>query len=135
MLVLGSGALTFAFAAEAHLWSLAADPSLDRSAMVALVHLESASTAVSLLKAGFPLVGIGTILLMAGLLRSAAVPRWQPALVLVGTVASLAAAPGSPIAPLLITPAVVGYLALAGRVLRSPAPQAADRSPEPAATS
>jgi len=78
-----------------------------------------------MLLAGFPLTGIGTILLMAGLLRSAAVPRWQPALVLVGTVASLAAAPGAAAGPFLLAPAVVGYAGLAWSVLRASSSPAA----------
>jgi hypothetical protein len=60
LLTVGCGALAVAFSAEAHLWSLAADPSLDRSALVPLVALEADSPAMSLLRAGFPLVGLGT---------------------------------------------------------------------------
>ena len=118
LLVLGCGALTAAFAAEAHLLPLAADPSLDRSAMVSLAGLEEGSPVMSLLTAGFPLTGIGTLMLMAGLLRSGAVPRWQPALVVVGTVASLGAPPGSALGPVLLAPAVAGYLGLAWMVGR-----------------
>lgn len=118
LVVLGGGALAIAFGAEAHLLSLAADPSLDRSAMVALAELESDSPAVSLLMAGFPLFGLGTLALMAGLIRSAAVPRWQPVLVVVGTLTSIAASPGSELGPLLFAPSVAGYLALAASVAR-----------------
>ena len=118
LLVVGAGALAIAFGAEAHLLSVAADPSLDRGAMVELAELEEDSPAMSLLNVGFPLVGLGTLLLMTGLLRSRAVPVWQPALVLVGTVTSLAAAPGSDLAPLLFAPSVAGYLALAWSVAR-----------------
>lgn len=117
LLVLGCGALTVAFSAEAHLWSLAADPSLDRDAVTALVALEEDSPAMALLGAGFPLVGVGTLLLMTGLLRSRSVPWWQPALVLAGTLASLGAAPGSDLGPLLLAPAAAGYLLLARQVL------------------
>lgn len=121
LMVLGGGALAIGFGAEAHLLSVAADPSLDRNAVVALARLEEDSAAVSLLMAGFPLFGLGTMLLMAGLIRSRAVPRWQPVLVLVGTFTSFAAAPGSAIGPLLFAPSVLGYLALAASVAR-PAP-------------
>ena len=117
LLALGGGALTVAFSAEAHLWSLAADPSLDPDGLVGLVALEEASPAMSLLGVGFPLVGLGTMLLMAGLLRSGQVPWWQPALVLLGTVASLGAAPGSDLGPLLLSPAALGYVLLAREVL------------------
>ena len=117
LLVLGCLALTVAFSAEAHLWSLAADPSLDQDALVPLVALEETSPAMALLGAGFPLVGLGTVLLMTGLLRSGQVPWWQPALVLLGTVASLGAAPGSDLGPLLLSPAAVGYVLLARQVL------------------
>jgi hypothetical protein len=120
LLTVGCGALAVAFSAEAHLWSLAADPSLDRSALVPLVALEADSPAMSLLRAGFPLVGLGTVLLMTGLLRSGRVPWWQPALVLLGTVASLGAAPGSDLGPVLLSPAAVGYLLLARQVLHGP---------------
>ncbi len=120
LLALGAGALTVAFSAEAHLWSLAADPSLDQQALVALVALEGDSPAMTLLRAGFPLVGLGTVLLMTGLLRSGRVPRWQPGLVLLGTVASLGAAPGSDLGPLLLSVAAVGYLCLARQVLVEP---------------
>jgi hypothetical protein len=123
LLALGAGALTVAFGAEAHLWSLAADPSLDRQSLVALVALEEDSPAMTLLQAGFPLVGLGTVLLMTGLLRSGQVPRWQPGLVLLGTVASLGAAPGSDLGPLLLSIAALGYLFLARQVLvAQPAP-------------
>ena len=130
LLVLGCGALTAAFAAEAHLLPLAADPSLDRSAMVALAELEEGSLLLTLLMAGLPLTGIGTLLLMAGLLRSTAVPRWQPALVLLGTLASVVAPPGSALGPVLLAPAVAGYLALGWEIARRrpevpPAPAAA----------
>ena len=128
LLALGAGALTVAFSAEAQLWSLAADPSLDQDALVGLVALEEGSPAMAMLQAGFPLVGIGTILLMSGLLRSRQVPRVAPALVLVGTLASLGAAPGSDLGPLLLSPAAVGYLLLASQVLRRPA-----TAPDPAA--
>ena len=117
LLALGGGALAVAFSAEAHLWSLAADPSLDQDALVGLVALEEGSPAMALLGLGFPLVGLGTVLLMAGLLRSRQVPWWQPALVLIGTLASLGAAPGSDLGPLLLSPAVVGYALLARQVL------------------
>ena len=128
LLALGGGALTVAFSAEAHLWSLAADPSLDHSALVALVSLERDSPAMSLLGAGFPLVGLGTVLLMSGLLRSGAVPRWQPALVLLGTLASLGASPGSGLGPVLLSPAAVGWVLLAREVLRA-APDDVPRQP------
>ena len=117
LLALGGGALTVAFSAEAHLWSLAGDPSLDQDALVGVVALEDASPAMGLLGLGFPLVGLGTVLLMTGLLRSRRVPWWQPALVLLGTVASLGAPPGSDLGPLLLSPAAVGYVLLARQVL------------------
>jgi hypothetical protein len=117
--VVGCASLVFAFAAEAHLWSLAADPSLDRSALVPLVALEHGSPAMTALMAGFPMLGAGTILLMSALLRSGAVPRWQPALVLVGTLTSVAAAPGSALGPLLFAPSTVGMLALAVSLARA----------------
>lgn len=89
--------------------------------MDALARLEEDSAAVSLLMTGFPLFGLGTILLMSGLIRSRSVPWWQPALVLLGTFTSFAAAPGSDLGPLLFAPSVMGYLALAWSVGR-PAP-------------
>ncbi len=125
---LGGAALTVAFSAEAHLWSLAGDPSLDQDALVGIVALEDSSPAMALLGLGFPLVGLGTVLLMTGLLRSGQVPWWQPALVLFGTVASLGAAPGSDLGPVLLSPAVLGYALLARQVLVAAEP-AADRSP------
>jgi hypothetical protein len=128
--VLGGAALAIAFGAEAQLWSLAADPSLDRAAMVELVALEHDSPGLALLMAGFPLAGIGSLLVMAGLLRSGTVPRWQPGLVVVGLLASLPAAPGSDLGPLLFAPAVVGQLALALSVLRSGSPASVPSAPE-----
>jgi hypothetical protein len=130
--VLGGGALAIAFGAEAQLWSLAADPSLDRAAMTELVALEHDSPGLALLMAGIPLAGIGSLLVMAGLLRSGAVPRWQPGLVVVGLLASLAAAPGSSIGPLLFAPAILGHLALAVSVLRvgGREPTTVEREPE-----
>ena len=122
MVVVGGIALSTAFAGEVAHASLA-DPSVDRAAAVTVLELEEGGLAPVLLAAGFPLTGIGTILLMAGLLRSRVVPRWQPALVLVGTLGSLAAAPGAELAPYLLSPALVGYAGLAWSVLR-----AADRS-------
>lgn len=118
LMALGGGCLAIAFGAEAHLLSLAADPSLDRAAMVALAELESDSPAVGLLMTGFPLLGLGTLALMGGLIRSGVVPRWQPVLVVVGTFTSIAAAPGSELGPLLFAPSVAGYLALAASVAR-----------------
>ena len=124
LLALGAGALTVAFSAEAHLWLLAADPSLDQEPLVALVALEDSSPAMSLLGLGFPLVGLGTVLLMTGLLRSRQVPWWPPALVLLGTIASIGAPPGSDLGPLLLSPAALGHVRLARQVLlRDEAPE------------
>lgn len=116
--VTGGSLLVFAFGAEAHLTSLAADPSLDATAMAALVELEGDSPGLAALMTGFPLLGVGTLLVMAALYRSRVVPRWQPGLVLVGTLTSVAAAPGSDLGPLLFLPSVVGTLALAVTVAR-----------------
>lgn len=116
MVVLGAVALTIAFGAEVHMSALG-DPSVDREAAVAIAELEDGSLLPVLLGAGFPLTGVGTILLMAGLLRSRVVPRWQPSLVLVGTLGSLAAAPGADLGPYLLAPALVGYAGLAWSVL------------------
>ncbi|MDQ3151163.1 MAG: hypothetical protein M3R63_05365 [Actinomycetota bacterium] len=55
--------------------------------------------------AGLSLVGIGQLLLVAGLLRSRTVPWGAPTLVLV---ASFAGAPGSLLGPVLLLPAVAG---------------------------
>jgi hypothetical protein len=126
---IGGGMLAIAFGAEAELVSLAADPSLDRTAMAALLDLQPASPATALLMAGFPFAGIGSLLLAVALLRSRSVPRWMPALVLLGLVASFAAAPGSHVGPFLLAPAVIGYFALARELVR-----AARRSPVDAGT-
>lgn len=118
--VLGSSGLVFAFAAEAHLWSLAGDPSLDPAAVVPLLALEQGSPAADLLLVSFPFVGLGSLLLMSGLLRSRSVPRWQPALVVVGSLTSIAATPGLAIGPLLFLPGLLGSLALAVSVAQGP---------------
>ncbi len=55
--------------------------------MAALANLEPASPAVTMLMIGFPLVGLGQLLLAAGLLLSRAVPWWAPALALAVAVA------------------------------------------------
>lgn len=120
LMVLGGSVLTFAFGAEAHLLSLASDRSLDTSAMVELTALESSSLGARALLIGFPLLGLGQVVLMIGLLRSRAVPTWMPWAVLVGLIASLAAAPGALLGPLLLAPAVVGQLGLARQVVRQP---------------
>jgi hypothetical protein len=117
--VLGGATLAIAFGAEAHLLSVAADPSLDAAAMTALAALEGHSPAMTMILLGVPLTGIGQILLAAGLLRARVVPRWAPALVLVGLLASIAGTPGSLIGPVLLLPAVVGYAALAVAVARA----------------
>ncbi len=127
---LGGGALALAFASEAYLHALAADPSLDRAAMAQLLDRFDDSSALTLLLAGFPLAGLGTVLLMSGLLRSRAVPLWQPALVLVGMVVSFGATPGLSWGPLLFAPAALGQLALASSVLRRPVPLTAPQLPE-----
>ncbi|MGH3929726.1 MAG: hypothetical protein ACRDTF_07090, partial [Pseudonocardiaceae bacterium] len=81
--------------------------------------LEPASPGAMLIMIGLPLVGLGQILLAAGLLRSRAVPWWAPTLVLVGLVASFAGGPpGSLLGPILMLPAVVGYFALAMSMIR-----------------
>ncbi len=117
--VLGGSTLAIAFGAEAHLLSVAADPSLDHEAMTALAELEPASPAAMFIMIGLPLIGLGQILLAVGLLRSRAVPWWAPTLVLVGLVASFAGGPpGSLLGPILMLPAVTGYLALAMSMTR-----------------
>jgi hypothetical protein len=120
MSVVGGFLLAFAFAAEAQLMSLAADPSLDPVAMAPLLDLQEEGPAMAMLTAGFPLAGIGSLLLMCGLLRGRVVPRWQPALVLFGTFTSIAATPGLAIGPLLFLPSVIGTLFLAVTVGRGP---------------
>ena len=120
MSVVGGFLLAFAFAAEAQLMSLAADPSLDPVAMAPLFDLQDEGPAMAMLIAGFPLAGIGGLLLMGGLLRARVVPRWQPALILFGTFTSIAATPGLAIGPLLFLPSVIGTLFLAVSVARGP---------------
>ena len=117
--VLGGAVLAVGFGAEAHLLSLAVDPSLDRAAMVELAALEASAPAMTMIAIGVPLLGLGQLLLAGGLLASRAVPRWQPALVLAGYIASIAAAPGSILGPILLVPAVVGYAAIALTLARS----------------
>ena len=119
MSVVGLFFLVFAFAAEAQLMSIAADPSLDPAAMAPLLNLQEQGPGMGLLGAGFPLVGIGGLLLHAGLIRSRVVPLWQPALVVLGTFTSIAATPGLAIGPLLFLPSVIGMLFLAAAVARS----------------
>lgn len=116
--VLGGATLAIAFGAEAHLLSVAADPSLDAAAMAALAALEHHSPAMTMILLGVPLVGVGQLLLAGALLRARTVPRWAPALVLAGLVVSLAGAPGSLLGPIALLPAVVGYAALAVTVAR-----------------
>ena len=115
---LGGATLAISFGAEAHLLLVAADPSLDPAAMDALAAAELHSPGVAMIMIGVPLTGLGQIVLMAGLLRSRQVPRWQPALVLAGLVASLAGAPGSLIGPIALVPAIVGYAVLAVGIAR-----------------
>ena len=120
MSTVGGFLLAFAFAAEAQLMSLAADPSLDPAAMAPLLDLQEDGVAMAMLVAGFPVAGIGSLLLMCGLLRARVVPRWQPALILFGTFTSIAATPGLAIGPLLFLPGVIGTLFLAASVARGP---------------
>lgn len=120
MSVVGGFLLTFAFAAEAQLMSLAAHPSLDPVAMAPLLDLQEEGVAMTMLEAGLPFAGIGGLLLMCGLLRGRVVPRWQPALILFGTFTSIAATPGLAIGPLLFLPSVIGTLCLAVTVARGP---------------
>jgi hypothetical protein len=127
MVVLGGGAMAIAFGAEAHLLSLAADPSLDRSAMVALAELEQDSPAIALLMAGFPLFGLGTLALMAGLIRSCARRRRDPRLARGGTRVGARAAAARPLRRRLPRPGGVGG-ATARRGARNP-PRGA--GPEP----
>lgn len=114
----GGATLAIGFGAEAHLLSVAAGPGLDPAAMDALAAAEHHSPAMAMITIGVPLVGLGQIVLMAGLLWSRQVPRWQPAIVLVGLVASVAGAPGSLIGPIVLVPAVVGFVALAVGIAR-----------------
>lgn len=129
--VLGGGLLALAFAAEVHLLPLAADPSLDRSAMTALAELEEGSPLMAVLPPGFALNGLGTLLLSLGLLRSGVVAKWKPALVIVGLLASTAAGPGESVGALLLAPAVLGFLALAVDVARGPRPDQQVAEPAP----
>jgi hypothetical protein len=55
---------------------------------------------------------------MTGLLRSGGSRGGSPPWCCSGTVASLGAAPGSDLGPVLLSPAAVGYLLLARQVLR-----------------
>lgn len=130
--VLGGVVLTMAFGAEAHLLPLAADPSLDPTAMAELAELEDGGLLMKMLFLGFPLNGLGTILLMCGLLRSRVVPAWKPGLVLVGLLASFGAGPGAAIGPFLLAPAVLGSLALAVDVARGHREQPVTEEHEPA---
>ncbi len=123
---LGSILLSAAFFIEASLLRLATG--LEPQAALALTDAYTGTPEFFVIPLAILLGGIGTVLLSSALLASRAVPRWQPITLVIGTLGSLAAAPGTPLGPIAFGVIFVASVFLAREIVQ-PTPSAAPLQP------
>lgn len=115
----GSAVLSLSFATEASVLRLAAT-ALDQADAAALAEAYTRTPEFFAIPVGVLAGVLGAVLIGAALLAGRSVPRWQPVVYLLGTLASLTAAPGSPVGPMAFAAVAVASAAMAARIVRVP---------------
>lgn len=116
--VVGSVLLAVAFLTEASTFRLLAEGDVPHAAAVALADDYTGTPEFFAVGVGFLFAVVATLLFVAALLRSRTVPRWMPALLLLGTVATSASPPGAPVGPIGFAVVAVAGAGLAGELRR-----------------
>lgn len=135
--VISGTLLAIAFAAEASALRLAASAPIDESSALAIAEAYTRTPEFFVIPVAVLAGAIGNVLLMSALLVSNSVPRWQPVAYIMGTLATLAAVPGSLLGPVAFGVVAVVSAFLAARIVRDTTPVAAGSGPllQPATTS
>lgn len=96
-------------------WGASA-PGLDHGAtMQTLLHLEGGLVGLPVSYWSIPVFGVGLVVMAVGLLVARSVPRWLPALLILGVVAALLTAGLGPVVALTQAPLAVALVGLAVR--------------------
>lgn len=127
--IVAAALLGVAFGIEASVMRLAVTSGLESSASLALTEAFMAAPEFFAVPVGVLAYTFAGVLLASALLVARAVPRWQAGLYLVGVLATLAGAPGSPLGPIAFAIVTVAAGFLARHVARG------DSTPPPAALS
>lgn len=117
----GSVVLSLSFATEASVLRLAAT-ALDQAEAVPLAEAYTRTPEFFAIPVGVFAGVLGGVLIGVALLAGRSVPRWQPVVYLLGTLASLTAGPGSPVGPMAFATIAVASAAMAARIVRVPEP-------------
>jgi hypothetical protein len=104
------------FAAEGSVLRLVATADIDGGDALALVDAYTETPEFYGVGLGALAAALSGVLFALALLRDGAVPRWMPVVLLVGSMATAAAAPGTPIGPLAFAVIIVASVGLARRV-------------------
>lgn len=113
---LAGGLLAMGFATEASVFRLAATAGIDRSDAVVLADAYAGTPEFYAIGIGAALATLAGVLFAIALLRDGSVPRWMPWTLLVGTLVTVAAAPGTPIGPIAFGVITIAAAGLAPRV-------------------
>lgn len=114
--------LGIAFGIEASVFHLAVTSGLDAAGQLDLADAFVTAPEFLAVPVGVLAFTLGGLLLATALLAARAVPRWQAVLYLVGMLATLGGAPGSPLGPAAFGLVTIAAAALAVHVVRASAP-------------
>ena len=111
--------LGVAFGIEASLLRLLATAGIDEAAALAVTQRFLAAPEFFAVPVGVLAYTLAGVLLSVGLLAARAVPTWQATLYLIGSLATLGGAPGSPLGPVAFGTVTVAAVLLAAHVAKS----------------
>jgi hypothetical protein len=113
------GLLAMGFAAEGSLLRLVTTADIDRSEALVLAEAYAGTSEFYAVGVGAAAATLGGVLFAIALLRDGRLPRWMPCTLLVGSVATAAAAPGTPVGPVAFAIITVAAVGLARRLATS----------------
>lgn len=117
--ILAAALLGVAFGIEASLLRLLATAGIDEAAALAVTQRFLSAPEFLAVPVGVLAFSLAGVLLSVGLLAARAVPKWQVTLYLIGSLATLGGAPGSPLGPVAFGLVTVAAVFLAGHVARA----------------